>query len=50
MAFIARKKKGWFGFILEYALLMCFPFICHAALMSSMYEEHKDEDGFLYIT
>lgn len=21
-----------------------------AALMSSIYEEHKDEDGFLYIT
>jgi hypothetical protein len=23
---------------------------CAAALMSSVYEDHKDEDGFLYIT
>lgn len=24
--------------------------LCAAALMSSVYEDHKDEDGFLYIT
>lgn len=23
---------------------------CAAALMSDVYEDHKDEDGFLYIT
>ena len=26
-----------------------FPF-CAAAMMSSIYDEHKDEDGFLYFT
>lgn len=25
-------------------------FVAAAALMSSVYEDHKDEDGFLYIT
>lgn len=24
--------------------------LCAAALMSDIYEDHKDEDGFLYIT
>ena len=24
--------------------------VCAAALMSTMYEDHKDEDGFMYIT
>ena len=25
-------------------------YCCAAALMSDVYEDHKDEDGFLYIT
>lgn len=27
-----------------------FNFVCAAAMMSSIYDEHKDEDGFLYFT
>jgi hypothetical protein len=31
-------------------VLHCVVLCCAAALMSSVYEDHKDEDGFLYIT
>jgi hypothetical protein len=30
--------------------LRALPCVPAAALMSSVYEDHKDEDGFLYIT
>lgn len=37
----------WFYLIC--GMLVCFSFFA-AAMMSSIYDEHKDEDGFLYFT
>lgn len=36
-------------FIFKLCFVICLPFAA-AALMSALYEENKDEDGFLYMT
>ena len=39
----------WYYLILRHTVLSTIISMCLAALMSTVYEEQKDEDGFLYV-